>query len=1333
MATFRVTAPNGQTYRVQGPDGATDAQAQEQVLALHPEAAGAAQAAPVPLKDRPNTDKIEQKNLQYDPDWLASSRIVYKTTTGKDFAGNNEALANYGMDEMGQFNYNTPTMAIRAAGLVNASPEQKKAYLYLMETYDKTSATWAGAGRFAFGAATDPMSYVGLSTLGIGTVAAGAGKAAAKEGLKDLLKAGIHTGIVAATEGSIMAGAQDSIRQTAEINAGGRTERDLGQTAGAVAMGAGAGLALGTVAGAAGRALFNHAGLKAAEEAAAAKAGSAATPNAELSAGIAPDALAGLAPENAAPKVNPTAGAAVESPRVDTAPVVPATLPQWLAGAKTNFQKFGLDFESDVEKALFITSQKSKSKADDAYREWLRSQGYADADIDRLGAEVRAHIKEQARVGEGDRLSIGQIAERNAAAEPTVAPKLDTAEAKPFDLTAANPEGLSAAQQIIKAVEDVSADSGARLFHTTKDGLNQAARQAVDLLNSLGIHTVDDATEVLRRTGFTTEQQQTLLNAVKQSTNELAAGLNKAIKEGTATPEMLAQLEHVQKVVTHLDTSLSSNTGRNLGDRGGSFNTGEMRNMSTPSHFDDAAKELGLTGDAAKEWARQQWSKVYDEAQANAAKAAEVRALETKQAQAVASGDIPTAVLASSERAAIVAAHVDEELAKAGVSEKVRNAFSKAQSMAIEWMISTVFTPATLVRNLVPSVLKTLYVPMRNAMVKGLDEAARRELAVSYKTMFNFSGSAFHAAKAAFKYEKALLTGDETKLLEFTPQIPGTFGRVVRGFNKAMAATDEFFSQIHYRGWIEGNATFDAVNQANKLGLTGKGKEEFIAKAVKEAVGNAYERELDSIGTIDFLREEGVRRGKTGDALSEFVKTELEKNGELFKKAAGETAMDYTRDFLFKREFSGESSISSLAKGYEQFVQRNPWMRLVGQLFFRTPVRVFEEGIRLTPGLNLISPGFVADLAGSNGAARQIRAQGEALMSYGIGSLAMTMYASGTITGGGPSDYKQRRALENTGWQPYSIKTKDGWYSFRSLDPIATPFKIILNAMDRYQMLQYREAQGEYVDQDLQRAAAFLGVGVGAVAQAIKDANLAEGISQATELLTDVADPEGRMDAIVKFVASKAKLVVPNVIQKGLGVDALMGDPATAEQYFKSIINPTDPTIPRQYDALGNAREKTTGIGAIFGYDYTSGEDAKRGHSDKELSVLKTLSDIEIATGNKFTAPYKYAKYTGQLDLRTEKTADGRMTLYDRWQEIYNKSNTTDVLYEVFKAGGSMGSSTNDGSLAKAAREIINTNREAAFIQMLSEEHNVEERYIRKEERSANDMLGGADQAIKPY
>ena len=77
-----------------------------------------------------------------------------------------------------------------------------------------------------------------------------------------------------------------------------------------------------------------------------------------------------------------------------------------------------------------------------------------------------------------------------------------------------------------------------------------------------------------------------------------------------------------------------------------------------------------------------------------------------------------------------------------------------------------------------------------------------------------------------------------------------------------------------------------------------------------------------------------------------------------------------------------------------------------------------------------------------------------------------SLYATGNITGSLGQDYKQRRQAENAGeLEPYTIRFSDGsTFSYRNLDPFATPIKIIVNALERYETLMYRREQGEQID-----------------------------------------------------------------------------------------------------------------------------------------------------------------------------------------------------------------------------------------------------------------------------
>ena len=90
--------------------------------------------------------------------------------------------------------------------------------------------------------------------------------------------------------------------------------------------------------------------------------------------------------------------------------VSPTGLPQDLAGAKPRYaigtNQFDLDFESDIDKAAFITSQSNKSKRDADYRAWLRSRGLNDVEIAKRGQAVRAKIKAQATGKPSGRLAV---------------------------------------------------------------------------------------------------------------------------------------------------------------------------------------------------------------------------------------------------------------------------------------------------------------------------------------------------------------------------------------------------------------------------------------------------------------------------------------------------------------------------------------------------------------------------------------------------------------------------------------------------------------------------------------------------------------------------------------------------------------------------------------------------------------------------------------------------------------------------------------------------------------------------------------------------------------
>lgn len=923
------------------------------------------------------------------------------------------------------------------------------------------------------------------------------------------------------------------------------------------------------------------------------------------------------------------------------------------------------------------------------------------------------------------------------AEQPTTAagePPKTSGEAPTVETTSTRPEYT--VQDVIGAVKDVTKGIGERLSSTE---IVNVARNTSDILQSVGINNTDDLASTLLTVGFDRDQVSIITGAAKDAAEKVGVLVKDLIKQERAAvdPEIKAslndqikELSNLQDQVSKLDVSLSSSSGGDLGNRAGGVFVGENRGLTPESILREKGIDPANATPDQLAKAQDEYVTRVDARTDHVEKSAQVQEIKTKIVDAFESGDIATAAKLSAEKDALITTMKESAAQKAGLGSRLYKAFNdKVLTKLNEYIISTVLAPSSAVLNTLPAAIKLAYKPMLNYIVKGpADQAAFREMIATYSTMISAQGAALNAARMAFKYERSMLTGDVSNFLEHSPAIEGLKGRIIRSVPRVLQATDEYFQQLVYRSYVVGNATFDAAQQAAKAGLKGKELDAAVKKAADKALKNAFDKNIDKVGVIDFLRQEGVRRGYKGDGLVEWMKVQLDKDASMFQQATSEAGRNYADDMLFKRQFSGTNMPSKLAKGYEKFVNENPLMRLAGQLFFRTPVRVFEEGIRMTPGLNLIHPTFLADLRAPVGTPRQIRAQGEAMMGFAFATGVLALYSNASITGGGPTDFKQRRGKENgKDFEPYTITFRDGTtFNYRNLDPLATPIKIIVNALDRYNELQYRKSQGEYVDNLEKEVAAYIGVGAGAVAQAVRDANLTEGIGQIMDFIQAIGDPEQNETKFTKLVGQKLQLLVPRVVQQYMTQDnPVLNDPRTLEQYFRARINPGDPLVAKQYDSLGNVRTITNPMSVLTGVNITPKDMRDASIDPTTAAVNQELSRIEHAADTSFMAPYKRSEL-GDLDLRTMLTSDGKETMYDRWQRYYNETGVTDTLYNdlVLDKSGSYGTASNDGERTVIARKIISAFRNAAFYKLLSEETGLEERRLNLILNKANALAG---------
>lgn len=1158
-----------------------------------------------------NPNANDPDNLQFDQNWLDASRIVYERNNNKPFEGTPKDLAEYGLDQMGWFNYNLPSMAVDATRIARADEDHKQAFLYLMNRYDDLEMSWGGVGRFIKGAALDPTTYVGLSTLGVGAVGGQATKLASKEALKQMLKTGLVTGL----EGAMQTAASNSIEQSVRINAGERTEFDYRELTASAGAGFGFGAVLGGAADALGTVIRKapEAPVKAQE----------------------PVPATTLADEAPAP--------ALESPRANSEAANPEPVQlelPWGSGAK---------------------------------------------------------------------------------------PK-------------AEPEN-----EIVKAAESTALDSGQRSVPRSQEDISEWAKPATDVILNSKPEDISRMVEEARRAKVTGEADVNLKGAFADATETL-------LKQFMATTDPVERqaLSDRLTIVRDADLALSSIVGSDLANRVGKLNTGAFRDINP-----DALLRLkGVDPMAATAAQRSEAINEFHELLVKQVEAiekrGEVQQLEAAIQAAFDAGDYAKASTLGSEKQGLIDRLVELE-PDPEAKERMQLGRKIVKGMN-EYIISTVFTPKTVLINTIPAAVKTMYRPGLDFVLRGMDGKAYRQMTAAYSAMAANQSAALKAAAAAFRYEAAMLSGDFTKdanrILEESPVLPRKYlGGVLRIFPRLLGTTDEYFAQLNYRSYVASSAAGRAYEVGLAKGMKGDALDAFVKQETLNAIDHSFAAQVNAPKVVDFLRQQGISNGLSGAKLEAYIERELGRNPGLFREATNQTGIDFANDMAFKRPFSGEGrwGASRIAKDYEDLVNRYPVMRLMGQLFFRTPVRVFEEGFRLTAGLNLVSPGFISDLRGANGPAKQLRAQGELLLSQAIAASVFTAYANGTITGGGLDDWKAKRSMQGGDWEPYTITFPNGdKFSFRNLDPFATPLKIIVNALDRYQLLEVRRAQGEDVSKETNEVLAFVSIATLSIGQAIKDASLTEGLDQIVQFGQNMADPENNENQLLRFIAQKAQLAVPNVIGKiGQQFDPVLNDPSTIEQFLRARVNPGDPLVPKRYDAMGYEVKLANPGSALYGIDYTTAEHREGVSDPKRIAVSNALRDLTVATGRNFIAPYDaqaYASLPGMkgwqgVDLRQRMVKDGSETMYDRLQRYVRDTDVVNQLHQILVEApqGSVGRPGIVGSRVEIATDLLKSARRQAFVRLMAEDSGFTEAWIAQEIEEANVKAGFRDVRVLPF
>ncbi len=104
--------------------------------------------------------------------------------------------------------------------------------------------------------------------------------------------------------------------------------------------------------------------------------------------------------------------------------------------------------------------------------------------------------------------------------------------------------------------------------------------------------------------------------------------------------------------------------------------------------------------------------------------------------------------------------------------------------------------------------------------------------------------------------------------------------------------------------------------------------------------------------------------------------------------------------------------------------------------FFKTPINLVKASGEFSPY------GLFKGIAKGD---TDLQARGlvGSSLAAGIAYLAL----NGKVTGGGPTDFKKKETLEATGWQPYSIKIGNKYYSYNRAEPLGLVFGLVADTV----------------------------------------------------------------------------------------------------------------------------------------------------------------------------------------------------------------------------------------------------------------------------------------------
>lgn len=329
----------------------------------------------------------------------------------------------------------------------------------------------------------------------------------------------------------------------------------------------------------------------------------------------------------------------------------------------------------------------------------------------------------------------------------------------------------------------------------------------------------------------------------------------------------------------------------------------------------------------------------------------------------------------------------------------------------------------TLAKNVGSGFLNTAYFPAKKILggYLGGGEAMSKEGWNTYKALLSNWNESWQMMKEAFIKGEGKLTDVGVDTLNMDDD-------VFRGFHdlnddnlwhkiqnlhsimtRAMGATDEFMSQLNYRSICRARC----LEQADKMAeLAGKANDE---EWINELADKFFKKKFDAEGKP--LDVEAFNEAKS-------ILYQNKLDGTQFDVKKGKDV-----------QMREPTAVMKIASSINAAANKNTFLKVIFP-FVKTGANILQMNLDHNALYAAFSPVQRKLLLSKTPEGALARSQ----VAFGTFSLAMgtMMAANGMITGSAPTDPKERKALFETGWKPYSVKVGDTYISYQGYEPIHT-------------------------------------------------------------------------------------------------------------------------------------------------------------------------------------------------------------------------------------------------------------------------------------------------------